>query len=334
MLLSDMGADLVRIVRPGTPPAAADDFVLRGRPAVEIDIRTQAGQAQALAMLASADALLEGNRPGVMERNGLGPDVVLARNPRLVYGRMTGWGQEGPLAMTAGHDINYISLTGALGAIGTAESPVPPLNLVGDYGGGSTYLVMGMLAALLEARTSGQGQVVDAAMCDGVASLMTLFYSKLQQGTWQDQRGVNFIGGSHFYGVYRCSDDRHVAVGPVEPQFYAIFRDKLGLTDADFDLQRDAGMWPELRRRVAAVFATRTRDEWCAVFEGSDACVTPVLSMTESPSHPHLRARGTFTVHEGLSQPAPAPRFSRTPSAIRENSTTSVEAVQARWTSS
>ncbi len=254
-----------------------------------------------------------------MERISLGPDAVLASNPRLVYGRMTGWGQDGPLKHAAGHDINYISLTGALGAIGhPGEPPPPPLNLVGDYGGGSLYLLVGLLAALLEVSRSGRGQVVDAAMCDGVASLMTLFHSLAAMGNWTSRRSDNLLdGGAPFYGTYACSDGKFVSVGPIEPQFYALLREKMELADPVFDRQNDKAAWPEIRTKLAAAFATRSRDEWCSLLEGTDACVAPVLELAEAHQHPHLAARGTFVTHEGLVQPAPAPRFSRTPSAIQ-----------------
>jgi alpha-methylacyl-CoA racemase len=241
---------------------------------------------------------------------------VLGRNPRLVYGRMTGWGQAGPQAAFAGHDINYIAITGALGAIGSVEAPVPPLNLVGDYGGGSLYLVMGMLAAVLEARRSGRGQVVDCAISDCVVNMLSAFHGMLASGAWQDRRGANFLdGAAHFYTTYECADGKHIAVGAIEPQFYALLRDLAGLEDQAFDSQRERSAWPALKERAQAIFRTRTRDEWCALLERSDACVAPVLSLTEAPGHPHLAARGAFVEVDGLRQPAPAPRFSATPSA-------------------
>ncbi|GMV31821.1 MAG: CoA transferase [Rhodanobacteraceae bacterium] len=318
MLLSDMGADVVRIDRPGSGGCDPRDFVSRGRRLVRLDLKSAEGREQALALVEHADALIEGFRPGVMERLGLGPNDVGARNPRLVYGRMTGWGQTGPLAKAAGHDINYIALSGALAAIGPeAGDPVPPLNLVGDYGGGALYLVVGLLAALHEARGSGRGQVVDAAMCDGAASLMTQFFALAAMGRWKERRGANFLdGGAHFYGVYECADGRHIAVGAIEPQFYATLRDLAGLDSAEFVGQHDETHWPALRGKLAAVIRTRTRDEWCRLLEGSDACVAPVLSMSEAPKHPHLEARGTFIGKEMLVQPAPAPRFSRTPTGV------------------
>ncbi|MFH6784533.1 MULTISPECIES: CaiB/BaiF CoA transferase family protein [Methylobacterium] len=322
MLLADMGADLVRLDRPGGADPYSKTVVSRGRPTVTVDLKDPADAAGTLALLERADALIEGFRPGVMERLGLGPDAVLARNPRLVYGRMTGWGQDGPLAKSAGHDITYLAVTGALAAIGPAEHPVPPLNLVGDYGGGALYLVTGILAALLSAGRTGRGQVVDAAICDGAASLMAMFSELASQGRWTDQREANLLdGGAPWYRTYPCADGRHVAIGPLEPQFYALFRRLAGLdADPDFDRRDDPEMWPVLRAKLEAVFLTRTRDEWCNLLEGTDACVAPVLTLSEAPGHPHLAARETFVTHDGTVQPAPAPRFSGTPSAIRSPS--------------
>lgn len=319
MLLSDMGADVVRIDRPGSGGCDPRDFVSRGRRLVRLDLKTADGRDQALALLEHADALIEGFRPGVMERLGLGPDAVAARNPRLVYGRMTGWGQSGPLAHAAGHDINYVSLTGALAAIGPGEpGPVPPLNLVGDYGGGALYLVVGILAALYEARDSGRGQVIDAAMCDGAASLMTQFFALTAMGRWNETREANLLdGGAHFYRVYPCADGRHLAIGAIEPQFYARLRELAELSDPEFDHQGDPAHWPALRDKLAAIIRTRTRDDWCRLLEGSEACVTPVLAMSEAAAHPHLMARGTFVSTGAHVQPAPVPRFSRTQSAIQ-----------------
>ncbi len=270
-----------------------------------------------LAVIDRADAVVEGFRPGTMERLGLGPDACLARNARLVYGRMTGWGQDGPLAQAAGHDIDYIALSGALHAIGPRDGdPVVPLNVVGDFGGGGMLLAVGVLAALLEARGSGRGQVVDAAMVDGAALLSTMMYGFAANGWWRDARGTNLLdGGAHFYRTYRCADGRHVAIGAIEPAFYATLRERCGLDDPAFDAQMDADAWPALADRLAAMFATRTRDEWCALLEGSDACFAPVLDWHEAPEHPHHRARNAFVEVDGVVQPAPAPRFSRTPAA-------------------
>jgi alpha-methylacyl-CoA racemase len=335
MLLSDMGADVVRVERPGARPAS-QDITLRGRRTVELDLKVPEARDAALRLIAKADGVTEGFRPGVMERLGLGPEHALASNPRIVYGRMTGWGQEGPLALAAGHDINYISLPGALAAIGPAGGgPVPPLNLVGDYGGGALYLVVGLLAALLHARSSGHGQVVDAAMCDGVASLMTQFMTMASMGRWRERRGSNLLdGGAHFYRTYECAAGGYVAVGAIEPQFYALLRQKAGLGDPAFDAQMDPGRWPELTSRLQEIFLTKTREEWCAIFDGSDACVTPVLTLSEAAEHPHLAARQTLVSRDGLVQPAPAPRFSRTHSAIQgppAQPPVSVDDVLAGW---
>ena len=335
MLLSDMGADVVRIDRPGAQRRATD-FTMRGRHNLELDLKKPADVAAALELLGSADALIEGFRPGVMERLGLGPAEVLAANPRLVYGRMTGWGQTGPLAHAAGHDLNYIAITGALHAIGTGGAdghPVPPLNLIGDYGGGSLYLIMGMLAALLSAKTTGHGQVVDCAISDNVVSLMTMFYGISAAGGWADRRESNMLdGGAHFYRTYRCADDKFLSVGSIEPQFYAILRKIVGLDDPAFDAQRDAAGWPDLRAKAAAIFVTKTRDDWCALLEGTDACVAPVLTLAEAPDHHHMAARKAFIDVDGLRQPAPAPRFSRTQSTVQASvAHPSAQSVLQRW---
>jgi alpha-methylacyl-CoA racemase len=320
MLLADLGADVVRVDRVGRgSPLTGDprhDLLNRGKRSVAVDLRTGPGRELVLALAGRADALVEGYRPGVAERLGVGPIEVLARNPRLVYARMTGWGQDGPLAAGAGHDITYLAITGALHAIGRAGGPPQvPLNLVGDFGGGSLYLVVGLLAALHEAARSGRGQVVDAAVTDGAAHLTTMFHGFAATGLWQDERGVNLLDtGAPFYDVYPASDGRYLAVGALEPQFYAEF---VRLLDPGDDLpeQYDRARWPQLRARIAAAFATRTRDEWAQVFEGTDACVAPVLSLGEAPAHPHLAARGTFERRGEVVQPAAAPRFSRTPTA-------------------
>jgi alpha-methylacyl-CoA racemase len=284
-----------------------------------VDLKHPRGAETILRLVERADALIEGFRPGVAERLGIGPEACLARNPRLVYGRMTGWGQEGPLAAAVGHDIDYIALSGALHAIGRAgEKPVLPLNLVGDFGGGALYLAVGVLSALLEASRSGQGQVVDAAMVDGAASLLTMFYGMSAAGTWSDERGVNLLdGGAPFYDVYETADGKYLAVGALEPRFYAELLRLTGLEGSDLPEQADIFRWPELRQRFAAVFKQRTRDEWCALLEGTEACVSPVLSLSEAPKHPHMAARRTFVEVDGVTQPAPAPRFSRTPGAIQ-----------------
>ncbi len=285
MMLSDMGAEVVTIARPNGGPRDPRHFVQRGRRVVQLDLKRADDVEAALKLAANADVVIEGFRPGVMERLGLGPQQALAANPALVYGRMTGWGQEGPWAKTAGHDINYISITGALASFAGADgAPAPPLNLVGDYGGGALYLVAGLLAGVIAARSSGQGQVVDAAMCDGVSHMLTMFQGLRAMGRWSDRPRSNSLdGGAHYYGVYACADGRHLAVGAIEPQFYALLRGIAGLEDPEFDAQLDREAWPGLREKAAAIFLTRTRDEWAALFEGTDACVTPILSMQRIP---------------------------------------------------
>ena len=324
MLLADLGAEVLRIERKAVAsrPTAelfdpAIDILNRNRRVVALDLKRPEAIETVLRLIEGADALIEGFRPGVMERLGLGPEVCLARNPRLVYGRMTGWGQSGAFAHAAGHDINYLSLSGALHAIGEpGRKPVVPLNLVADGGGGAMLLALGVLAGLLEARGSGRGQVVDAAMTDGAALLMSMMYTLKAMGQWQQQRGSNLLdGGAHFYDTYQCRDGRWISVGAIEPQFYALLLEKTGITDPDFQQQWDRSRWPRLKEKLAAVIAQRTRDEWCAVFDGTDACVAPVLDMDEAPRHPHNRSRNTFTEVAGVVQPAPAPRFSRTPPA-------------------
>lgn len=310
MLLADLGASVVRIERPGSQ-AERDTLgaVRRGRMQVELDLKSPDGRAAAGRLIAQADVLLEGLRPGVMERLGLGPDAALELNPRLVYGRMTGWGQDGPMAQQAGHDINYIALSGALHAIGGKDKPVPPLNLIGDFGGGGAFLVIGLLAALWQVRSSGRGQVVDAAMVDGSAALMAMIYSRLLLGQWTDQRASNALdGGVPWYDTYRTADDKFMAVGALEPQFYEELIDRLGLAGSVPD-RKDPQSWPMIRQRLAEVFASRTRDEWARHFAGSDACVSPVLSLAEAPHDAHLASRGTFANWNGGHVPASAPRF-------------------------
>jgi alpha-methylacyl-CoA racemase len=336
MLLSDMGADVVTLARQGQWQNDNRQFVNRGRTVVELDLKDPKQIEQALELLGNADALIEGFRPGVMERLGLGPDVVLKRNPRLVYGRMTGWGQEGPLAQAAGHDINYIAITGALDSFRAPDGTlVSPLNLVGDYGGGAMFLVVGVLAGIIEARSSGKGQVVDAAMCDGVSSMLTMFHALKATGRWTDQAGTNLLdGGAHFYRPYRCKDGKYFSLGAIEPQFYAELRNLAGLEDDAFNPQMSRDKWPELRSKMEAVFLTKTRDEWTKILEGSDACAAPVVSLSEAPKHPHLAARKTFVDYDGGVQPAPAPRFSRTVSAIQHSadvSPVSAADVLSRW---
>jgi alpha-methylacyl-CoA racemase len=323
MVLADLGADVVRVERPAgraleVGGSAAGDAVLRGRRSVALDLKTDEGRDAVLALVEHADVLLEGLRPGVAERLGVGPEDCHARNPRLVYGRVTGWGQDGPLANEVGHDLNYIGLTGALHAMGRpGETPPPPLNLVGDFGGGSMLLLVGVLAALFERSNSGRGQVVDAAMVDGTATLSQMVLALRGMGVWGDDRGSNLLdGGAPFYDTYACADGEFVAVGALEPQFFAALLDGLGLDPADVGDQHDRSGWPAMRERLTDLFASRTREEWADHFAGTDACVTPVLSFAEAAAHPHLRARGTFVEVDGVTQAAPAPRFSRTPSVV------------------
>ena len=317
MLLADLGADVVRVERPsggGQLARGAQNQLFRSRRSVVLDLKAPSGRETALRLVERADVLVEGLRPGVAERLGVGPAECHARNPRLVYARMTGWGQHGPLADHVGHDINYIALAGVLHAVGNAEGkPVPPLNLVADFGGGSMFLVLGVLAALWERERSGAGQVIDAAMVDGVSVLAQLFWSLRAQGLWTDQRGANLLdSGAPFYDTYACADGRYVAVGALEPQFYAALLNGLGLAGQELPEQLDHAGWPVLRQRFTDAFASRNRDEWMAVFEGTDACVAPVLSFAEVPAHPHIAARGTVIEIGGVPQAAPAPRFSRT----------------------
>jgi alpha-methylacyl-CoA racemase len=318
MMLADMGADVVRVDRVKAPVLGVSglgEVLDRGRRSLRVDVKRPEGLDLVLRLVESSDVLIEGYRPGVTERMGLGPDECLARNPRLVYGRVTGWGQDGPLAGAAGHDIDYIALAGALHPIGPAGGPpVPPLNLLGDFGGGGMLLALGVVAALLETGRSGRGQVVDAAMVDGAALLTTQLHELLAAGLWSDRRQANLLdGAAPFYAVYETADGRHLAVGALEPRFWAELLERAGLAGGDLPAQLDRDGWPRLRERLAAAFRTRTRDEWCALLEGTDACVAPVLSLLEAPGHPHLKARGTFAEVGGALQPAPAPRFSRTP---------------------
>ncbi|WP_033327156.1 CaiB/BaiF CoA transferase family protein [Streptomyces yerevanensis] len=321
MLLADLGADVVRVDRPGGAGLVINpdyDITNRNKRSVLVDLKADDGPAGVLDLVERADILIEGYRPGVAERLGVGPETCHARNPKLVYGRMTGWGQQGPLAQRAGHDIAYIALTGTLGMIGDPDAPpAVPANLLGDYAGGSLYLVVGVLAALHHARSTGTGQIVDAAIVDGSANLAVMIHGMLAAGRWQDRRGANLLdGGCPYYGTYETADSQYMAVGALEKQFYAEFVDVLGIPE-HASAHKDPARWGELREAVAARFKTRTREEWTAVFEGSDACVAPVLSLSEAPHHPHLAARGTFTDHGGITQPAPAPRFSATHTSIR-----------------
>ncbi len=325
MLLADLGAEVIRVERAGAvrgpaPDTPAADVSLRGRRNIAIDLKHPDGVATLLDLVGAADALIEGFRPGVMERLGVGPDECLARNPKLVFGRMTGWGQDGPWAHAAGHDINYISLAGALAHFGRAgEAPVPPLNMVGDFGGGGMFLALGVVAALLDAQSSGQGQVVDTAMVDGTAVLMTMFWSMKASGFFDENaRGTNLLDtGAHFYDVYKCADGRYVSVGSIEPQFYAELMQLTGLAgDEQFARQMDPTQWPELKVRIAELFEQKTSEEWCELMEKTDVCFAPVLTMSEAAQHPHNVERGTFVELGGTMQPAPAPRFSRTSAEV------------------
>jgi len=319
MLLADMGADVIRIDRKGGRVPSKYEVTYRGRSAVAFDLKKPEAIEAALKLIEKADALIEGFRPGVMERLGLGPDVCLKRNPKLVYGRMTGWGQTGTLAHAAGHDINYIALTGALHGMGHHDrKPVPPLNLVGDFGGGALYMAFGLVCGILEARRSGKGQVVDVAMTDGAASLMSMFYGMNAAGLWADKRGVNLLdSGAHFYDTYETKDGKWIALGSIEPQFYRELLEKAGITDPAFEAQMDRAAWPELKKKIEGVIKSKTRDEWDKIMLGSDVCYAPVLSLEEAPKHPHNVARKTFVEIEGVVQPAPAPRFSRTEPTVQ-----------------
>ena len=318
MLLADLGADVVRIDRAESAGRGHPDLANRGKRSIAVDLKKPEGVEAALSLIEKADGLLEGFRPGVMERLGVGPDVALKRNPRLVYGRMTGWGQTGPWSQMAGHDIDYIALTGALHTMGRKdEPPAPPLNLVGDFGGGALYLAFGLLAGIIEAKSSGKGQVVDCAMIDGAASLMTMFFNMKAVGMWSAERDSNLLdGGAHFYDTYACADGKWLAVGSIEPQFHAELVKGLGLPADTFGMYMDRSKWPEFSQRIAGVVKTKTRDEWMKVFDGTDACVAPVLSMDEAPKHPHNAERKTFVESFGVVQPNAAPRFSRTAGAV------------------
>ena len=324
MMLADMGADVIRVDRSaavtgGDPEQPPRDILARGRRSIGVDLKHPEGRETVLGLVEGADLCFEGFRPGVAERLGVGPEDCLARNPALVYGRMTGWGQDGPYASAAGHDINYIALAGVLAHLGRVDTgPVPPLNLVGDFGGGGMYLAFGMVCALVEARGSGRGQVVDAAMVDGAASLMSAFFGMMSSGFHQSQRGVNLLDtGAHFYDVYQCADGEWISLGAIEPQFYVEMLERLGLDPDEFAAQHDRAQWPALKAKVAQVVATRTRDQWDAALTGTDVCYAPVLSATEAVGHPHNVARGTFVDVAGVIQPGPAPRFSLTPGEIR-----------------
>jgi alpha-methylacyl-CoA racemase len=317
MMLADHGADVIRIDRPGKTDPRVKDVLARSRKSIRVDLKTPEGVALVRKLVREADGLIEGFRPGVMERLGLGPKVLLGDNPRLVYGRMTGWGQDGPYAPAAGHDINYIALTGALHACGRAgQKPTPPMNLLGDFGGGGMLLAFGMVSAILSARRTGKGQVVDCAMTDGCALLMSAIWAMRAQGDWRDERGVNLLDtGAHFYDTYECADGKFISIASIEPQFYAELLRLAKLdNDPDFIPQMDPATWKSLKTKLEMLFKSRTRDDWCALLEYSDVCFAPVLSMAEAPEHVHNRTRGTFVEVEGVIQPAPAPRFSVTPS--------------------
>ena len=338
MLLADLGADVVVVERSATPTGIAipssKDVTSRGKRSIVLDIKKPEGLTALLRMVEHADVLFEGFRPGVAERLGIGPEACHERNPALIYGRLTGWGQNGPLSRTAGHDINYISLNGVLAAMGTPEKPVPPLNVIGDYAGGSLFLVVGIIAAMLEAKQSGKGQVVDASVVDGSANLMSFFHGLQHLGQWSaERRGSNlFDGGACFYDAYETADGKFVSVAPLEPQFYAEFLERLGLDADEFGEQSGPGQWPEVRTRLEGIFKTKSRDEWCEIFEGSDACVAPVLDFAEAPEHPHNVARDTYIEVGGVVQPAPAPKFSRsvsdTPDAPRAEGADSVDVLR------
>jgi len=326
MLLADMGAEVVRVDRAANVGLDTDrdgndarfNLLARGRPNVAVDLKNPAGVEATLRLIDQADALIEGFRPGVMERLGLGPDICLARNKRLVYGRMTGWGQDGPLAHIAGHDINYISLSGALATIGSTDGPpIPPLNLVGDFGGGALYLAMGVLAGILRAKATGEGQVIDCSMVEGAASLMMMMYGALASGAWVEKRGHNRTdGGAHFYHVYETKDGEYISVGSIEPQFYKLLLTHTGLEGADLPPQSDRAQWPAMRERFAEIFKQKTRAEWVAIMQQTDICFAPVLKMSEAIEHEHNRHRESFVKVDGIAQPAPAPRFSATPTRV------------------
>ncbi|GGY90641.1 CaiB/BaiF CoA transferase family protein [Novosphingobium colocasiae] len=335
MLLADMGAEVLRIDRPDLPPDPRD-VGLRGRLSLALDLKDPAAIATCKALADSADVLIEGFRPGVMERLGLGPDTLLAGNPRLVYGRVTGWGQDGPLAQAAGHDINYIALTGALAAIGGADGPpLPPLNLVGDFGGGALYLALGVVSALFERSRSGQGQVIDAAIVDGTASLMNFFMGVVPQGiTTMDRKDSLLAGQAPFYGCYACADGLFIAIGPIEPHFHARLLRLLEIDPANFPPQYERARWPEARALLEQAFVRRSRAAWCALLEGTDACFAPVLTLDEAPSHPHMMARGVYRERDGRVEAQPAPRFSRTPGAAGDavcGDSDAVAALLERW---
>lgn len=333
MLLADMGAEVVIIDKANDPYIMPGDVLRRGKRAIEVDLKSEKGVDSVKQLIDKADVVIEGFRPGVMERLGLGPDVFEQSNPKLVFGRMTGWGQTGPLAQAAGHDINYIAITGALNAIGRGDSaPVPPLNLVGDYGGGTMFLIMGVLAALHESKSSGKGQVVDAAITEGTANLMSLFYTLGSIGAWSPGRASNLLdSAAHFYDSYETQDKKFITLGAIEPHFYKVMREKMDLTDDDFAKQNDPRLWPELKQKIAAVVQQKTQQEWCDLMEGTDACFAPVLDFTEAPKHHHMQAREAYVEHNGQVQPAPAPKFSRTRSGVVEKNSVTMDEISKSW---
>lgn len=333
MLLADMGADVVIIDKANDPYKMSGDILRRGKRSVEVNIKSQEGVATAKALIENADIVIEGFRPGVMERLGIGPEVFAESNPKLIYGRMTGWGQTGPLSQAAGHDINYIAITGALNAIGRHDSPpVPPLNLVGDYGGGTMFLIMGVLAALHETKTSGKGQVVDAAITEGTANLMSMFYTMNNIGAWTTQRASNLLdSAAHFYDSYETSDAKFITLGAIEPHFYALMKDKMGLSESDFSKQNDPRKWPELKTKLASIVAAKTQQQWCDLLEGSDVCFAPVLDFLEAPSHHHMQARHAYIEIDGKVQPAPAPKFSRTMSEVTSRVESNEASILSQW---
>ena len=321
MMLADMGAEVISLTRKSSDKPRPDAVSERGKQSIAVNLKSSEGVALVHRLCASVDVLIEGFRPGVAERLGIGPEDCMAHNPKLVYGRMTGWGQDGPLAQAAGHDLNYIALSGALHGMGDPDRPPkPPLNLVGDFGGGGMFLAFGVMCAVFEAGRSGKGQVIDVSMVEGAATLMHMMYAWMADGRWQDQRGSNMLdGAAHFYDSYETSDGKYITLGAIEPQFYKLMRDKLELSDDEFDHQNDPQHWPSLKEKITALIKTRTRDQWCELLEGSDVCFAPVLSMNEAPLHPHNQQRGSFFTQDGVVQPSPAPKFSRTPAAQPES---------------
>jgi alpha-methylacyl-CoA racemase len=335
MLLADMGADVVIIDKANDPYKMPGDVLRRGKRSIEIDMKSDEGLATVRTLIEHADIVIEGFRPGVMERLGIGPEVFESANPKLIYGRMTGWGQTGPLSQAAGHDINYIAITGALNAIGrNGSAPVPPLNLVGDYGGGTMFLVMGVLAALHESKTSGKGQVVDAAITEGTANLMSMFYTMNNIGAWSTRRASNLLdSAAHFYDSYETSDSKFITLGAIEPHFYALMKQKMGLNEEDFGKQNDPRKWPELKAKLAVKVASKTQQQWCDIMEGTDVCFAPVLDFLEAPNHHHMQARNAYVEVDGKVQPAPAPKFSRTKSEVRGAAQSNESEILAQWRS-